>query len=163
MMDVKVCSKCNRELLVSDFNKDKTKSDGLFSSCKDCRKEVSSNYYKEHGEEIRFRVSEYNRPFYEAKRVERERYELEHADEIEAQREARIEVAREAHRVRERARYNSDPEAGKRKCREYRRNNIQKSRARCQLSYAIKTGRLVRQPCDVCGELRGTMTIIQSL
>ena len=33
---MKICTKCNLLLEASYFVKDKTKSDGLYSSCKDC-------------------------------------------------------------------------------------------------------------------------------
>ena len=33
----KVCSKCKKEMLLVDFHKDATKTDGLYPSCKDCR------------------------------------------------------------------------------------------------------------------------------
>jgi len=35
-MQYKICSKCNKKLPISEYAKDKTKTDGLYSSCKDC-------------------------------------------------------------------------------------------------------------------------------
>lgn len=37
MATTKLCSKCNQELGVAFFNKDKTKKDGLYSCCKHCK------------------------------------------------------------------------------------------------------------------------------
>lgn len=41
---MKLCSKCKRLLDEDKFNKDSTKIDGYFSSCKECRKIISKNY-----------------------------------------------------------------------------------------------------------------------
>lgn len=38
MSDTKVCSKCNQKLPVSSFNKSSRNKDGIYSSCKECRK-----------------------------------------------------------------------------------------------------------------------------
>lgn len=47
-MNTKVCSKCGKELPLSEFHKDKRSKDGLTSQCKDCVKQ----YHHEHKEEI---------------------------------------------------------------------------------------------------------------
>lgn len=40
----KICSKCKRELPISEFYKDKSRSDGLRSTCKDCTKNNVKEY-----------------------------------------------------------------------------------------------------------------------
>ena len=45
-MILKVCSICKQEKLLSEFNKNKTRSDGLQTFCRDCNKEKSKKYYK---------------------------------------------------------------------------------------------------------------------
>lgn len=45
-MSLKACSICKQEKLVSEFNKNKTKADGLQTHCKVCNKEKSKSYYK---------------------------------------------------------------------------------------------------------------------
>lgn len=45
-MSLKVCSICKQEKLLSEFNKNKTRSDGLQTFCRDCNKEKSKDYYK---------------------------------------------------------------------------------------------------------------------
>ena len=40
----KVCTKCNQIKRLTEYNKDKTKSDGLRSSCKQCRSIKSKQY-----------------------------------------------------------------------------------------------------------------------
>ena len=70
-MDTKICTKCKVQKSVSDFSKDKAKKDGLFSNCKECRKEYvrlnkdkagsccskeyQRQYQREHGKEYRAR------------------------------------------------------------------------------------------------------------
>lgn len=41
-METKVCSKCGRELPVSDFYKNKVAKDGLSSYCKKCNNALSA-------------------------------------------------------------------------------------------------------------------------
>ena len=42
----KRCSKCNRVLPITDFNKQKMASDGLQSYCKQCQKAMHAEYYQ---------------------------------------------------------------------------------------------------------------------
>lgn len=41
----KVCSRCRRELPVNEFNKDKSKKDGLDAYCRKCKTERDKEYY----------------------------------------------------------------------------------------------------------------------
>jgi len=43
-MEPKVCSKCNKELEISMFGKDKSKKDGLSTLCKVCKKYTDKKY-----------------------------------------------------------------------------------------------------------------------
>lgn len=47
MKQTKECSKCHVEKLTTEFNKDKTKKDGIYSSCKKCSNELKSKYYSD--------------------------------------------------------------------------------------------------------------------
>lgn len=58
----KRCSRCATVKPLSDFHKDKSKSDGLNSNCKDCRRVVGSCWYKANTE----KVNEKNRRWNEA-------------------------------------------------------------------------------------------------
>ena len=42
--DVKICSKCKQSKLLTEFNKDNRKSNGLRASCKQCQSIVSKHY-----------------------------------------------------------------------------------------------------------------------
>lgn len=41
----KVCSRCGRELPVSEYHKNAKHEDGLQHECKDCRREIQREYY----------------------------------------------------------------------------------------------------------------------
>jgi hypothetical protein len=47
---LKVCQICREEKSVSSFNKNKGKSDGLQSQCRDCNKQTSKKYYNSNKE-----------------------------------------------------------------------------------------------------------------
>lgn len=52
MANTKTCSKCGRELPISEFYKDKSRKDGYRSECKECSKLSKKKYNSEHREEI---------------------------------------------------------------------------------------------------------------
>lgn len=49
----KVCSRCKRELPVSEFNKDKSKNDGLNYYCRKCITERDKEYYNKRRKAIK--------------------------------------------------------------------------------------------------------------
>lgn len=88
-MDTKICSKCGRELPLSEFNKCKRQKDGLQYQCKECQKQYYTDnkedilaqqkqYKAEHKEEI----AEYNKQYNAEHVEERKQYRDEHAEEI---------------------------------------------------------------------------------
>ena len=44
-MNTKICTKCGLEKPISEFNNNRTKSDGKQSECKECHKLLCSKYY----------------------------------------------------------------------------------------------------------------------
>ena len=44
---MKTCTKCKRELPLTDFHNDKSRKDGLFPWCKQCQIDSRGNYYRE--------------------------------------------------------------------------------------------------------------------
>lgn len=56
-MKTKICNKCNRELPISEFNKNKNSKDGLANICKECCKK----YYDEPINRARRMISGYRR------------------------------------------------------------------------------------------------------
>ena len=57
----KVCSKCKRELPISEFHKNKSRNDGIYSQCKQCRSKYLSEYYKNNKEQIKTKSMEYQK------------------------------------------------------------------------------------------------------
>lgn len=84
-METKVCTKCGRELPLSDFYNNKSKKDGKTSECKYCYKEYSDankekikEYQKEYRENNKEKIKdykkEYNKEYYENNKERRKEY-----------------------------------------------------------------------------------------
>lgn len=100
---VKRCTKCGETKSVDRFGLDRSKRDGLFSQCKECRRA----YHEAHREE----KSAYDRAYREAHREERiaynRAYRKSHREEIRAYQRAYYDVHREEISSYKRA-YNCD-------------------------------------------------------
>jgi len=51
-METKTCSKCRKTKDVEEFTRDKTKNDGWYSSCKQCKRLAGTQYRESHKEEL---------------------------------------------------------------------------------------------------------------
>lgn len=49
-MQTKYCSKCKTEKSVSEFNKNRSRKDGLQSSCRECKKKYCKDHYNKNKE-----------------------------------------------------------------------------------------------------------------
>ena len=76
-MKTKICSKCKRELPITDFNKG-TNKDGLNSWCRECKK----RYNQEHKEEIKETSKKYRKEHKKEIKETKKRYNQEHKEEI---------------------------------------------------------------------------------
>ena len=63
-MQVKRCSKCQKEKEYSEFPKDKTRPDGYGYMCKECKKEMKAAYRK-NAENLK-KIKEYNKKYHKA-------------------------------------------------------------------------------------------------
>lgn len=70
---IKVCSRCNQELSISEFYKDKQQKDGLSSYCKKCKSKIWN--YKMASEESKQNKKEY-RSFYNRKEEVKEKAKI---------------------------------------------------------------------------------------
>ena len=78
---MKICTKCKKEKLESEFHKRKKSKDGLHSWCKDCCKEHDQGYYLEHKEERQ----ELKRKYYQEHGEERWAYnQTENGKEVKS-------------------------------------------------------------------------------
>lgn len=118
----KKCSKCEELKLFSDFNKDKSKKDGLEVRCKICRKINSLDYYEKNRElilESRKKYAEENRDkilkYRESKKEERllhgrEYYKI-NKDDRKLYRErnrVRIKLQKRLYRATNRSKFNAN-------------------------------------------------------
>lgn len=108
--------------------------------------EATRAYQREWRQRNRERVAEYRRR-YAAEHVE-ERAEYRRAYYI-ARRPEALERQREYHRTHARAK--EDPEKHARHIAADRHKHPDHYKARLALAYAVRSGRLVRGPCAVCG------------
>ena len=92
-METKVCTKCGRELTLSDFYNDRSKKDGKESNCKECRKEhLETNkekikgrekeYYEKNKEKIKEREKEYYEKNKEKIKEKRKEYREKNKEKI---------------------------------------------------------------------------------
>ena len=82
-MNTKVCSKCKIEKPLSEFHKDKSKSDGLVIKCKQCSAEYARVYYKINKDKIRKREYKYRESHKSERREYWSKYRELHKEEIQ--------------------------------------------------------------------------------
>ena len=63
MEEVKKCGHCGHTKPISEFHKDKTKKFGVGSTCKECAKKISKEYYYKHSDHIKRRVTCYSETY----------------------------------------------------------------------------------------------------
>lgn len=124
-MDVKTCFKCNQEKPLADFYKHKAMSDGHVNKCKECNKvDVRENTLKN---------QEYYRD-YHRKKAMLPKYVQQRKDNAE--------------------RWKADPELRERKNKlsaQWREKNNVKRSAHLLVQYAVRSKKLAKQPCEICG------------
>ena len=118
---VKTCFKCGQEKPITEFYKHPKMGDGYFDKCKECTKDDNN---KNRDKKLSY-YKEYDRS--------------------RAMLPKRVE-ARKAY---------AHTENGKRSrmetTKKYRRENPEKWLAHAAVSYAIKTGKIIKKPCEICG------------
>ena len=58
-METKICTKCNIDKTLDNFNKHSIKKDGLRAHCKECQKKISESEYKKNKDKIKERKKKY--------------------------------------------------------------------------------------------------------
>lgn len=96
MENTKICSKCGRELPLSEFNKCKCNKDGLQFWCKNCKKQhakqYSKQYYTEHADERKQYSKQYNAEHAdERKQYKKQWYAENRAEQIEKNKQWRAD------------------------------------------------------------------------
>jgi len=145
IMKSKSCFKCNTKKPLTDFYKHPMMADGHVNKCKECnKKDVRQNYQDNHDH---------------FQKYERSRAHLPHR--IKARGYAGkignyciIPSSHQAHSGRKAdAKFcfiPSSHQSARSNPNAYRLRNPKKARATGKVHYAIKSGKLIRQPCEVC-------------
>lgn len=120
---MKICFKCHVSKPLSDFYKHPQMGDGHLNKCKDCTKKDT----KERTDWLWA-----NDPEWVEKELARQRLKERNRRELG--------IAHQA-----------TPEEELFRTRKYRRENPDKNRAHSAVNFAIKSGRLQKLPCAVCG------------
>ena len=124
MVRSKTCFKCNNEKPLSEFYKHPAMSDGHLNKCKECAKNDVKKHRKENES-----VREYDRRRY-----------WENPVRMEYSKKQRKEW------------YDNNKEKAFENAKRYIKKNPEKRRAHLMVARAIKSGKLVKQLCEICGE-----------
>lgn len=136
----KTCKKCEEEKQLSDFYKCKTAKDGREGKCIKCRNQASHLRYLETADII----SEKGK----------KRYRNNKDDKLKKSKEWYIKNSDRKGKTSKQWRENNQDrsrELARNNMREYRKRNPEKEKARKIAGAAIRSGELIRMPCEECG------------
>ena len=119
-----MCSKCLRKKPPSQFHKDKSKSEGLRTTCIECVKQYGKSYRTEN--------------------KERRERQTRHWRQDNPERAA--EISRRS--------YKKNATKHKETVSAYRASNRKKAVAHGKVAYALRAGQLVPMRCEVCGSAK---------
>jgi len=117
----KICQRCRIEKPLSAFNPNSRMKDGRLNKCRECRKADSRAYYDANAVQIRMKA--------QARRADPSVAERNKAYRNAPDRRAKAMQI----------------------MRDYERRNPIKVAARLAVREAVRTGQMLRQPCEVCG------------
>ena len=124
----KKCFKCGKKKPLLEFYKHKKMKDGHLNKCKSCSKEDSSAHRESNIESIR--AYDRKRGQTLARKEARKAYQARMKQDFpEEWRKSRYEA-----------------------CKRNREKNHEKYIANSRLRYAVKTGKIKKKPCEICGE-----------
>ena len=81
-IETKICSKCGNEKDVSKFCKDKTRKDGYFPQCKECKNSDKKKYYNKNKSIILAKSAKYQKNNFEKIKIIKKRYRENHKEEL---------------------------------------------------------------------------------
>ena len=134
----KQCKQINPQPL-SAFSKNKSEKGGLAYTCKSCCNYIAEIYRKNHGDKIKESQAKYRKNHVDKIREGQAKHYKDHTNKCKESRS--IYCKENPSKVREsKVKYN--------------RCNPNKIKSHKKLSTAIRSGKLTRLPCQVCGEPR---------
>lgn len=164
----KVCLRCRQEKPLTEFTKNKARSDGLDAYCKTCEREKrkalrESGYYKEYAEKNRAKINAQARKYYHADpekfRARRRAYgasergkkvvaEYNHKHWMETRDDPEWKEKRRARAKQYRLEHQEEHRLDSARQRE---KFPDETKAKSIVNHAIRDGKLARQPCEICG------------
>lgn len=129
-MATKTCNQCEKELSLESFHRDRTSSDGRQGKCKDCKRTVNAKYAQEHAAYF-------------------QTYQKERSLNPE------VAKGRKEYLRGYRTTYSKTEQAKRLKYENTKRARLahpEHAAAREAVRRAIKSGRLTKQPCHICGD-----------
>jgi hypothetical protein len=130
-MQTKICSKCKKIKSIEDFNKDRTKKDGLRSSCKKCTQILNRQYHINNIEVRNKKSREYYKKNEEKLKEYQKEYRKNNPEKTrEYQKEFRLNNPKKVKEYSKEYRKNNIE-----KMKKYRRNNAEKIRERSKNYY----------------------------
>ena len=127
-MRLKKCVKCGEQKPTTEFYKQKTTTDGLGAYCKTCSQKASKAYRST--EKGRAKSRDWNARWRHENR----------------------ELLREKHRNWRREWTKDNPEKRRAQDARHKARHPEKVKARRLLNRAVGSGKIKKQPCEVCGE-----------
>jgi hypothetical protein len=132
----KYCWKCKQSKPLDDFGRNRSKSDGLQSECKECVREYNRRYNKKNKEVLLIKMKEYRQSNIDKLRKRGREY-------------SRSDKGRTA-RLRY---YASNKEQFAGRVRKHNENHPGRYKARYQFRNAVKLGKIMRpKSCSLCGK-----------
>ena len=118
----KECCKCHEIKEVSEFFKDKSKKDGIGTTCKECRREYQKEYQKQNTYRIKEQKSEYYKQNIDKIKEQQSEYYKQNADKKKEYRKQNVDKIKEY--LKEYRKQNADKIKEQQK--EYHKQNIDK-------------------------------------
>ena len=128
MSELKKCSKCGIELLLTDFNKRDGSKDGLRGSCKECRARYAKQYHKDNRETIAKQAKQYQQDNAEALAEQRKQYRQSNTEVIAEKRKKYDLKNKKQINEKQRARYQGNRDYYAQRCLRWARDNPEKTR-----------------------------------
>ena len=151
-METKVCSKCKKELPVSEFWKNKSLKSGLDSRCRFCKGAEQKKYYYAHQQEMRDKVKKWHEEHKEQDYIKGKLYREQHREELNEKKKAyrknnakKIKMYAEAHREEQRTYRELHKSEIKKYQQTYRENNkdklkeYYKTKYKTDIQYKLKS------------------------
>ena len=123
-MKTKVCTKCGEEKPLTEFYRDRQKSDGLSSSCKICAQAKKKEYYEANQEKVKASVAAYREANQEKVKAKNAAYREANKEKVKAQKAAFHEANPEKVKAHSDAYYKANKEkiaARRAECRAYQK------------------------------------------